>query len=163
MAKIVTKLGIAEKGKVIVPAGKFEEITPVIFDNGDISDKLFIVKDDDGEHVLLISEKEINGYAVYGPVSRLGSINNNCIVVSDYDERHGEKWAIIATESLEELTKYKYDYISPISETMYSTKEDGLFGVINNKGEVVLPNMFTSILYNESNGTFQIALYTPDN
>lgn len=93
IANIITSVGIEEDGKIIIRPGEFDEITPVIFDNGEVSDKLFLVKDGDeeGDNLLLITKEESEGYLLYGTIHRLGTINKNCIAVSDYDERHGEK------------------------------------------------------------------------
>lgn len=162
MAKIITKVGIEEDGKIIVHPGEFDEIKPVIFDNGASSDKLFIVKDGDEEHIVLITSEAADGYERYGAIHRIGLINKNCIAVSDYDERHGEKWALIRTFTLDEITDYSYDSIGLIDEDLYLTKKAGRFGVIDKNGSVILPNEFKEIAYESAHNAFTVKLWTSD-
>lgn len=162
MANIVTKVGIEENGKVIVPPGEFEEIVPIMFDDGHVSDKLFRIKDGDEYDLLLISGDYHGGYIRYGSIHRLASINKNCIVISDSDERHGEKWAIIRTDTLDNITNFAYDLITPINENMYMTKKDGLYGVVDKNGNVILSNNFTEIAFESAHNAFTVKLYNSE-
>lgn len=163
MAKVITRVGIEEDGKVIVAPGEFDEIIPAIFDNGEVSDKLFLVKDLGEEDILLITDEYEDGYVRYGNVDGIGFINKNCIAVSDYDERHGKKWALLKTDTLDKVTDYSYDNIGLINEDMYITKKDGLYGVIDKNGEAILTNKFTEITFEEAHNTFVVKLFNPDN
>jgi len=162
MAKIVTKVGIEEDGLVIIPPGKFDEIIPVVFDNGEISDKLFLVKECGDNDIVLITKNSEAGYLRYCDVNRIGFINKHCIAVSVYSERHGEKWALIRTETIDKITEYSYDSISLINEDMYMTEKEGLFGVIDKNGDVILPNKFTEISFEGAHNTFIVKPYTSE-
>ena len=162
MAKMITKVGSEENEKVIIPIGKFDEISPVIFDNGEESTNLFKVIASGVNGLVLVHASYTEGYAEYNDIYRLGTINKKCIVVSDYDEVHGEKWAMLSTECLELVTNYIYDVISPINEDLYMTKLDGLFGVIDRNGNEILPNNFTEISYESAYNTFTVKLYSSD-
>jgi len=160
MASIMTKVGIEENGKEIVPAGLFDEIAPIILDNGEKSDKFFQVKQGDDGYLILIDSKYELGYIKYGPIDKLASINENCIVTSCYDERHGEKWELIESDTFNLISKRMYDLITPINENMYVTKVDGLYGVIDKDGNDIISNTFAEISFESAYNTFQVKLYS---
>lgn len=159
MAEIVTKVGIEEDGKIIVRPGEFDEIVPVTFDNGQVSEKLFKVKKGNECDLILISDEYGDGWIKYGDIYNIGFVNQNCIAVSDYDERHGEKWALIRTSTLDEVADYSYDSISVINEDMYVTKKEGLYGVIDKNGKVILPNNFKEITFESAHNAFTVKPY----
>lgn len=154
MAKVVTKIGIEENGKLIVPTGLFSKITPVTFDDGTISDKLFVVRNGEGDDLLLINPDFQHGYATYGGFYRFAFSTQASIVISTYSERHGEKWALVNPTTLIDITNYKYNSIVKLSDEYYKTEIDGLLGVIDKSGNEILPNKFSSINFNKDTKTF---------
>lgn len=162
MAEIVTKVGIEEDGNIIVRPGEFDEIKPATLDNGEVSDKLFLVKDSYEKDIVLITDKSEDGYLRYGNVYNIGLITKNCIAISVFDDRHGEKWALINTNNFDQITGYSYDSISVINEDLYLTNKAGLFGVIDKNGRVILPNEFKEITYESAHNAFTVKPWTSE-
>ena len=154
MVKIVTKVGIEVDNNLVIGL-EYDQIKPLTFQNGEESDKMFLtVKGDDLVILMLTGGQE--KFKTYGPVTGILFSNDKCICVAHYDERHGKKVALISSKNLQELTNYRHDDIQCVSDDLYITKQQGLYGVINHLGEAIIQNKFVNISYDPKEGSFML-------
>lgn len=153
MAKIVTKVGIEVDGKMLVDV-TFDEIRPLEFQNGEISDNIFITTEGDEKGLLILRTDKKETISKYSPINSIVFANPKCICVTEYDERLGTRAALISTENLHDLTSYHHDEIYYVTDELYITKKDGLYGVVNHLGEEIMQNKFSTVAYDKTNNAF---------
>ena len=96
--------------------------------------------------VLYSQKKTIdNKYHVYK------SVNNLTIVK---DNKHGSLFGIL-DENKNEIVPMQYDSIEPLEYNLFLIEKDGLIGIINQKGEMIINLKFDKISFWEEEEDFQ--------
>ena len=137
MVKIVLKKGIEVDGKVVVPY-EYDELIPVTFNDGRQSEEFFKTVKDDINGLLILTNNS-SDYIVYNGLYDITYAGVKSFIVTAYDERHGEKYALLDSE-LNNITRFEYDLIEPIKEGWFKTKKAGLSGIVREDGQVVIDN-----------------------
>lgn len=153
MIKIITKTGIEVDGKILVDV-EFDEIRPLEFQNGEISENIFITNENGEKGLLILRTDKKEKVSKYSPINSILFANPKCICVTEYDERLGAKASLISTENLHDLTSYHHDDIYYVTDELYITKKDGWYGVVNHLGEEIIQNKFTEIKYDMTSNSF---------
>ena len=111
----------------------------------------------DGSLGIIVFNGEGTSYKTCHDLFNITYVGDDIIIASIYDERHGEKFAVIDTATLKEVTKYEYDYIEKIgNDGMLKVCKGGQYGVLKADGKILIACEFDQITYNEDNNSLYV-------
>jgi len=151
---IITRKGMTNGKKIVIPF-EYDDIKPAIVD-GEESEEIFITIQNGEIGLSKISPAGIRyEYLDANDFHSISEFKRGIAIISDYDEKIGEKFAIINTD-LDILTEFEYDEIQRVIATHFIVKKDGLYGLIDGNGSEIVPCKWNEIKYNENADCYEI-------
>lgn len=135
---------------------EFDEIIPISI-NGKPSKNLFEAVQGKERYIVLLNQDNLK-FIGYSPICNISYSDEECIILSIFTKKYGEKYALIRTSDLYQLTEHIYDEIIKIDSEFFLTRIYNYYGIIDRNGNIILPNNFSKVSYNSKTKSFKVRL-----